>query len=106
MKQTSYNADSKQVELLLYDFQAQYKAYLYQLAFPNSYVVMILNTGGINLQNIMVKKQLQSTERKAVVSRSNFDVSLIISMCSNTPMISAIDIPINKSQNAGDISKA
>ena len=49
----------------------------------------------------MVKKQLQSRERKAVPSRSNFDVSLIISMRSNTPMISAIDIPINKSQNVG-----
>lgn len=71
------------------------------MAFPNRYVVMTLNTGGIILQKIMVKKQLQSRERKMVPSRSNFDVSLIISVCSNTPMISATDIPINKSQNVG-----
>lgn len=49
----------------------------------------------------MVKKELQRRERKAVPSRSNFDVSLIIFMCSNTPMISATDIPINKSQTVG-----
>lgn len=49
----------------------------------------------------MVKKQLQSKERKAVPSRNNFDVSLIIFMCSNTPMISVIDIPINKTQIVG-----
>lgn len=62
---------------------------------------MTLNAGGINLQNVMVKKRLQSRGREVVPSRSNFDVSLIISMCSDTPMISATDIPINKSQNVG-----
>lgn len=38
-----------------------------QLAFPNSYVVMTLNTGGIDLESIMVKKQLQTKKGKSYI---------------------------------------